>query len=318
MFYILHGKDEYSKKKALGTLRGRLGDPGMMELNTAVFEKPPTFTMLRQACDAVPFLTKSRLVIVHNLLSSKPSKEMIKSLKAYLPILPDSSKLVFMETGDVRSNGIIAKLAKSAENGYIKKYEPLNAGQVSRWIMKYVERENGRISPHAAHILAVDTEGSLQILSNELDKLLMYKNGETIESDDVTLLSPYVAEANIFDLVDTIGNRNSKGAALLLDKKLREGTEPFYLFAMIIRQFRLLIQVKETAVDGRRAPAVAKELRMHKFVAGKMIQQSSHFSMTQLEQIYRHLLDIDIGVKTGKNNMVTALSLLLATLTAVP
>jgi len=317
MFYILHGKDAYSRKQTLAKLRGKLGDPAMMDLNTTIFDKPPTFTALRGACDAMPFLTKSRLIIVHNLLTGKPAKEMTKALKAYLPNLPDSSKLVFMEAGNVPRNNAIAKLAASSKNGYIKQFDEMKGGQVTRWVTNYVGAQNGRISSHAAHVLATETEGNLQLLTNELEKLLIYKNGETIESVDVALLSPYAAEASIFDLVDTIGNRNGKGAALLLHKKLSEGTDPFFLFAMIIRQFRLLIQVKETAVSGLKPPAIAKELRMHKFVAGKMYQQSGHFTLPQLEQIYRHLLEIDIGVKTGKNDMVTALSVLMATLTAV-
>jgi len=317
MFYILHGKDAYSRKQTLAKLRGKLGDPAMMDLNTTIFDKPPTFTTLRQSCDSMPFLTKSRLIIVHNLLTSKPDKAMTKALKAYLPSLPDSSKLVFMEAGKVPRNNVIGKLAASSKNGYIKEHEQLNSGQVTRWVTNYVGEQNGRISPHAAHVLSTETEGNLQLLTNELDKLILYKNGETIETTDVALLSPYAAEASIFDLVDTIGNRNGKGAALLLHKKMSEGTDPFYLFAMIIRQFRLLIQVKETAVSGLKPPAIATELRMHKFVAGKMYQQSGHFTLPQLEQIYRHLLEIDIGVKTGKNDMGTALSVLMATLTAV-
>jgi hypothetical protein len=48
---------------------------------------------------------------------------------------------------------------------------------------------------------------------------------------------------------------------------------------------------------------------------GKLYQQSQGFSMLQLEHIYRHLLDVDVGVKTGRNEMTTALNLLVAGLT---
>ena len=54
---------------------------------------------------------------------------------------------------------------------------------------------------------------------------------------------------------------------------------------------------------------------MHSFVAGKLYQQSQRFSLSQLEQIYHHLLDIDVAVKTGRHDMVTALNLLVAGLT---
>jgi DNA polymerase-3 subunit delta len=84
---------------------------------------------------------------------------------------------------------------------------------------------------------------------------------------------------------------------------------------MFTRQFRLLIQVKELADEGKRPQTISQELKLHNFVVGKLYQQCQGFSLTQLEQIYRHLLDIDVEVKTGRNDMTTALNLLVAALT---
>jgi DNA polymerase-3 subunit delta len=188
---------------------------------------------------------------------------------------------------------------------------------VERWIHKRVEQKHGHISREAARLLAVNVGNNLDILDNELDKLVAYTdNGEgTIESADVLRLSPYVAEANIFDLVDALGNRNGKRASLLLQQKLNEGTEPFYLFSMFVRQFRLLIQVKELADAGYRPQGIARELKQHSFVVGKLHQQARGFNMAELEKIYHHLLEIDIAAKTGEADMRTALDLLLANLT---
>jgi DNA polymerase-3 subunit delta len=156
----------------------------------------------------------------------------------------------------------------------------------------------------------------LQILDNELEKLVLYKGEEgTIESDDISLMCPYVAEANIFDLVDALGNRNGRRAATLLQQKFNEGVEPFFLFSMFVRQFRLLILVKECADAGMKPPDIARTIKQHSFVVGKLYQQCRNFSLNQLEQIYRHLLDVDVGVKIGRNDIITALDLLVATLT---
>jgi DNA polymerase-3 subunit delta len=81
---------------------------------------------------------------------------------------------------------------------------------------------------------------------------------------------------------------------------------------MFIRQYRLLIQVKELAESGQPPTEIAKTLKIHTFVSGKLHQQNKNFSLEQLEQIYDHLLDIDVGVKTGRTDMVTALDLLIA------
>ena len=116
-------------------------------------------------------------------------------------------------------------------------------------------------------------------------------------------------------VVDALGNRNGKRASLLLQQKLNEGTDPLYLFSMFVRQFRLLIQVKELADAGYRPQGIAREIKQHSFVVGKLFQQARGFSMAELEQIYEHLLDIDIAVKTGEADIRTALDLLVANLT---
>ena len=74
----------------------------------------------------------------------------------------------------------------------------------------------------------------------------------------------------------------------------------------------MLLQTKELAEQGLRPPAIASRLKIHSFVAGKVYQQSQRFSLPQLEHIYDHLLQTDVGVKTGQADMVTSLSLLVA------
>ncbi len=317
MFYIFHGDDTYSQKETLAGLLNKLGDPALLDLNTTRFTDLMPFVELRQRCDALPFLAPARVVIVNDLFSSKPGQEFLKELLAYLPEVPDTTRLVFLESKEMRETNKFVQLARAEKKGYEKSFMRPRGPEVERWIHNRVEQKHGHISHEAAHLLAVNVGNNLDILDNELDKLVAFKeNGEgTIESSDVSRLSPYVAEANIFDLVDALGNRNGKRASLLLQQKFNEGTEPFYLFSMFVRQFRLLIQVKELADAGYRPQGIAREIKQHSYVVGKLYQQARGFSMAELEQIYHHLLEIDIAAKTGEADMRTALDLLVANLT---
>ncbi|WP_420631380.1 DNA polymerase III subunit delta [Candidatus Leptofilum sp.] len=315
MFYIFHGDDSHAQQETVAKLIGKMGDPAMLDLNTTKLESNVSFSQLQQAASAIPFLANVRLVIVRDLLSNKLEKSYQKQLLEYLPTVPETTRLLFLESKALKANNPLVKLAENEKSGYVKQFSKPQGAALERWIKQKVEGENGRISNQATHMLAANIGSQMEILSREIEKLLLYCNGEEIQSEQVKLLSPYAAEASIFDLVDALGNRNSKKASQLLQEKFREGADPFYLFSMFIRQFRLLIQVKELADDGKRPPAISQELKMHSFVAGKLYQQCQGFSLPQLEQIYRHLLSIDVDVKTGKNDMVTALNLLVASLT---
>ncbi|MCA9934052.1 MAG: DNA polymerase III subunit delta [Anaerolineales bacterium] len=315
MFYIFHGDDSHSQKETLNGLLAKMGDPGMLDLNTTRLEGAVTYAQLVQACSAIPFLAKVRVVLAYDLLSDKPDKAFLKQVAAYLPQLPETTRLFFLESAALPHNHAILKAAEEMKAGYIKLFARPEGIGVEKWIRQRVGEKHGRISPQASQLLAANIGNDLQILDNELEKLTLYAGEREIVSDDVQKLCPYVAEANIFDLVDAIGNRNGKKAALLLQQKFNEGAEPFYLFTMFVRQFRLMIQVKELADAGEKPPAIGKALHMHSFVLGKIYQQARGFSMSQLEQIYRHLLDIDVATKTGRNDMITALTLLVGQLT---
>lgn len=317
MFYIFHGNDSHSQKEYLAKLTAKFGDPGMLDLNTTRFSGHVSLRDLSQACDALPFLAPVRLVIVAGLLSqTKIDDAYKKALIAYLPQVPESTRLIFLEPKALTARNAFIKAAEKLDNGYVKKFSQPEGRDLEKWVQQRATEKQGRISPRAVHMLAANIGSNLALLDNELEKLILYKGDGEITAVDVELLSPYLAEASIFDLVDALGNRNEKKAAQLLQKKFNEGTDPFFLFSMFIRQFRLLIQVKEAAEDGSRPPAISEALKLHSFVVGKLYQQCQQFSLAQLEQIYRHLLTIDVQVKTGRNDLPTALNLLVAVLTA--
>src|SRR5262249_29280521 len=142
----------------------------------------------------------------------------------------------------------------------------------------------------------------LRRADNELIKLVSYVDGaRPINEEDVALLTPYVAEARVFDMVDALAEGRANAALHMLHRLLAEKDEdPFRVYGMIVRQFRLLLTAKEFLASGGYPNQMAESLGMNAYVAKKMAQQSRVFSLGQLERIYRALLDYDIRMKTGR------------------
>ena len=129
----------------------------------------------------------------------------------------------------------------------------------------------------------------------------------------MTLLVADASTSSVFDLVDALGKRDGQRAAHELHHLLDQGENPLGLLAMIVRQFRLLILVKELQARHLPPEAIAKEIGQHPFVVKKIGEQAHAFrDSAQLEQIYRRLLDIDVEIKTGVTPDVLALDLLVA------
>ncbi len=316
MFYLFHGKDTYSQREVLAGLLSKEGDADMLALNTTRLGGKATFAEIQSACDAVPFLARVRVVIVEDLFAGTPDRGLMDKLEAYLPNLPTTTRLFFLESGEVPGNHRILTLAGKTAGAYVRKFEELKGGALEKWIRDHTEAAGGRIAPQAAHLLAANVGADLPALGNEIEKLLTYVGpGGIVGADDVVRLSPYVAEVIIFDLVDALGNRQSAQLATLFQQKIDEGADPFYLFTMFIRQFRLLIQTRALLDEGERPAGIAEKLKQRPFVAEKLARQARGFTLPQLEHIYRRLLQIDVETKTGQADLLTALHLLVAGVT---
>jgi DNA polymerase-3 subunit delta len=323
-FYVFHGPDEFTRAETLADFRSRLGPPDTVDLNTTTFDGTNlTLAELRHACDAVPFLAEKRLVIVNGLLTrlmprkgqelSATQKEYLAALAHYLPGLPETTRLVFVEDTTLPAQHAVLQLAEREGRGYVKRFDPPKDRDLPRWVQKRVNKHGGEIEPQAAHQLATVVGADLRLLDQEIAKLVTYTNAERpIVAADVDAVVPYVQEAVVFDLVDALGRRDGRTAAQALHRLLDAGEHPMGLLAMIVRQFRLLIQVKELKANGATSRDVAQALKLHPFPAGKLYNQVTFFTAEQLEMVYRHLLDIDVAIKSGEIETEVALDLLVA------
>lgn len=318
-FYVLHGPDEFTCRAQVQAMRAQMGDPGTADLNISVFDdKSASAAEILAAAQAIPFLGEKRLVIVGGLLSwltrrgaGKAAKDELTVLAEGLTELPPWARVVFVESVTLPDSHPILKLAKTVPGGFHKTFDaPRNP---TRWIVEHARSAYGaEIEPAAAAALAAVTGDDLHAADSELSKLAVYTGGERpISEADVALLTPYVAEVSIFEMVDALGRRDGATAVRLLHRLLADG-EPLPIFGMIIRQFRLLIMAREFLNEGGAPRQAGSALGVHPFVGEKVAAQAKVFTQEQLEAIYRHLLDTDLAIKTGKVEAALALDLLIA------
>jgi len=131
----------------------------------------------------------------------------------------------------------------------------------------------------------------------------------------VQTLTPAGGEAIIWDMVDAMGQRRGPVAQRELHRLLLS-EEPLRILSMIVRQYRLLLQAREMLDERASEADISKALGLHSFPTGKICAQARHFSLGDLEQIYRRLLDYEVEIKTGRIEAEAALDTLVGALTA--
>ena len=339
MFYILHGEEEFGRSKELDSLRARLaeGDEAMAQLNTTILDgKGLTLGELRHACDTVPFLFDRRLVIVHGLLSwlvpprgdgdaeTQKSREpasrraLLNELAAYLPALPNTTRLVFVEKETLKPSHPILKLAqKEHEKGqaHVKEFKQPRERDLPNRIQQQARDMGGSISWDASRRLAMLVGNDLRLLDREIDKLLIYADGRQVTESDVGLLVSRAREDSVFELVDCVGRREVDRALRLLHHLLDDGEPALRILGMLARQVRILIQVSELRAERVTEAEIAKRLKLHPFVVEKGVAQAQNFAMRQLEEAHALIVDTDWKIKTGAMEDELAIDMLVVALT---
>lgn len=328
MIFIFHGDEDFGKGERIAELKAELGEWAELNL-TELDGRSVTRDEIQHHCDVLPFLGERRLVIVNGLLTrlagskGKDGKQSGAAadfgawLVEYLPTVPDSTILVFSESRKLaKSNPVLKVVRGLGSGGEVIEYQlPTNKdGSLTRWVEQRARQMGASLAGGVAYNLANFIGPDLRLIDSELEKLIAYAGDRTITQQDVRLLVPYAQDASIFDMVDALGHRRTAQALRLLAQLRNEGAHPLYLLSMIVRQYRILIQVKTLAAQGQSVDNMAKRLKLHPYPTKKAASQARQYSIQQLYSIYDRILDTDAAIKTGQMEANLALDLLVVEL----
>lgn len=324
MLYIFFGPDNFSLQSRLREIKSEGDDPSSLEINTTHLDgRKLAFGEIAKACNTLPFLGQKRLVIVEGLLerfdskvSKQPDWKEWQSLDTCVDQMPPSTVLVLIDEQLKPTNPLLKKLTPEAT---VQRFPLLKGSRTREWIRARVADQGAKASPRAIDLLAEFSGDDLWVLANEIDKLVLYAEGQVIEEQDVKHLTSYVREANIFAMVDAVLEHRADKAARLVHQLLSQGEAVPRIMFMIARQLRLIVRANDLASRGTRAPEIARRLGLSpNYPMDKLLKQGASYSPEKLLQVFRKLVETDAAIKTGRYRDDLALDLLIAELCCEP
>lgn len=320
MVITLHGDDNARLSARLQALLaehvpGELAALNLLELDGSVLSLPD----LRAACDALPFLGDVRVVVVKGLLARFGEKDeddssaksataaFLKDLKAYLPTVPETTLLVFVERRKLGSSAA----ANALKNGTKAEEYVLPTGQdLPTYIAKLVKEKGATIDRDAAALLAEAVGDNPRRLEPELDKLLAFKAEDNhISARDVREMVDIPLEVAVWDLTDALYDHDSAAALRALKSLIECGQPPQQVMGAVASQFRNLVIAEEHR--GGSADRLTSATGMKPFVARKSLGALRNFKPGEPKKMLLALTDLDLRAKTGKAELNSALEFLV-------
>jgi len=308
MLILLYGEDGFRSRQKLNEIIKQYQDKNQIGLSLIRFkENDLDIDKIRQNIESVSMFDEKKLIILEDVFKNKIFfKDFSKYIKKNK--LKDNQNIIVVLYQD-------GKLTGSAFKGQFSMFEEfksLNNVETVNWLKKEISKNNIDIN-HGALIKLVSYIGNdLWQLNNEINKLDSYKNGKTINEEDIDILVNVKIDTNIFNTLDALAKRDKKTAFKLLHEHLEQGENEIYLLSMFVYQVRTLIKLKDLIEKGTAYYDLAKKSKLHPFVIKKSSEQLNNFSLEQLKKVYHRLLEIDLELKKGHIDGQVALDLLIA------
>lgn len=307
--YYFYGEERLLQNQAIQLLEKKILPEGLEDFNKDVISGADTTPkQIAEMAMNLPFMAERRLFIVQAPLpflsipkNDTAGQTSLQVLLDYLEAPNPQCCMVFC--GDA-ALGKTGKLNKKLQEVAIQvEFAPLKGKVMENWIVQYVQNAGRSIDRQALAYLSSINSFDLQIMEQELQKLLLYRPEDgMITLQHVETVVTKTVEANIFALSDSIGNKKGKEALQTLRDMFYLGESPFKLIGFLVRHFRNLLMVKEYRTMGYNETEIKEKTKLHPFVIKKSIRQAERFTVPQLIHALEELLRIEIALKSTSAN----------------
>jgi DNA polymerase III subunit delta len=304
MVMTLTGENAFSLQKELSKLVEAFvkehGDLALERIDGEEIE----FPKIREALTSLPFLADKKLVVLREPSKNKLFVENFEQLAAEIPETTDA---ILVEPKLDKRLSYYKFLKKSTD---FREFPEMDSSGLARWLADTAREQGGSLNLKDAHYLVERVGASQQLLSNELDKLLLYDSN--ISRAIIDLLTDPAPQSTIFQLLEAAFAGDKKRALNLYAEQRALKVEPPQIIAMLTWQLHVLAIIK-TAKD-KSADDIAREARINPFVVRKSQGIARDLSLTELKALISRLLEIDIDSKSSNLDADEALQHYLLTL----
>jgi DNA polymerase-3 subunit delta len=239
-----------------------------------------------------PVGAEKRLVIVYDVDKLTPSDKDL--LISYLKGIPESSCLVLVAAQLDKRKKFFLDLEKTA---IVVEFPKLYDNQIPSWISNRVKAHGKSIKKEAIGVLQNWAGNSLPDLANEIEKLLLFTGDKSIISaEDVEKVAGYTGANDIFQLLNSVGQKNTKQALEVLNNLFSYGEPPGTIIHWLTEHLIRLLKVKE--FDYQKSEiSLSSYLKTHSYFLKDYKEQSKNFSQKQLQGGFLLLYQADIDLK---------------------
>lgn len=294
--YFIYGDEPYLVERGVRRLLARVVSPEFRDFNLNVFYgNECKGTEIVETAQTLPMFADWRVVLVKK--GDGLSAAALELLAGYVRDPSPSTCLVFQgEKIDQRKRFFV----EFKKRGELVEYKRPYENQLGAFIREEAAVYGKRMEPAAVEFLVCLVGNNLQELASQMEKVATYVGERgSITVHDVKEIVSDTKVDSVFELANSLGERDLGKALRSLDTILRDGESPIMVLAMVTRHFRQLWKVREL-LDKRLSPQeIGKAAGINPYFVKGVLEQAKNYRLPEFKGIFERFLATDLGLKTS-------------------
>lgn len=306
--YLIDSKEEYLKETVIEQAKDLISFP---DFNYIEIKGKKTIEDIKTAMDTYPVMEDKKVLVWRNIDLSKNNikeyedicnliVEEIENLADFLTFIIISEENIF--------KGKFYKAIK--KYGQIVEIERLNNNELVSFIGKRFVKNKKKIKKTYINeiierfsYLNKNSQIDLYEVVNTVDKIIANSDKDEVLLEDVHDQLDQVLDLNIFNLTDSLSQRDTKTAMNTYLYMAKDIDEIFKIFYMLVRHIRNLIGVKILTRDSYNDSFMQKSLAISSFELRKDKGFIGNFSLDELFYLQDFLYSCDLKQKSEDFDM---------------
>lgn len=193
------------------------------------------------------------------------------------------------------------KIVKELKN----KYKVINTPKMDRkslssFLIDYIRQNDFDIDYQTINYVINNSYNDLDIMLNELDKVMLYYNFPCrIKYDDVIKIVGEELDSNNFHFVNAVIEKNLANALKILKSLKVYKVDATVLATLLAREYRLMFYIKKLYQEKVNISEICSNLSLADWQVNKLYNNGLHYSEKELLRNLVDLCNIDMNIKKG-------------------
>jgi len=255
---------------------------------------------------SIGMFSSGKILLIKRLCQNKRYPEIVEDLKS---ADLENVYILFVEDEKIASNTKYFKLFDLKTEVY--EAAVMNKRSFISWSKDILKLNSLEASEEAIYQLAENCNYDTERLEHEISKYTV-SGLKRITVEAIKEISPDTHENDIWELIEALNSSNKQIEAItILENLFQSNTDAYYIIAMLVRNLRQMILVKDMSESGFENKEICSKLRIPPFTLPQIKSASSKYTIKALTDLYEKITNMDFETKIGNIEPKVGLTLML-------